>query len=75
MNELLPDAPQCLKRSERRIAPGVYVCAEDHMHIVVPELCRAAGYAVTPENIATLTKAALETLPKSYPDTKIQVVE
>lgn len=60
-DDLKPHAPDCLKKGHRQLAPGVYVCTEKgHLHIVAPELCRANGYAPTPENIETLVKAMRE---------------
>lgn len=41
----------------KRIAPGVYADG-DTMHIDAEELCAAAGYDPTPENVATLERAA-----------------
>jgi hypothetical protein len=70
--ELMPHAPACLHRGEKKLMPGVYVCAENHLHIVAPELCRAAGYAPTPENIATLSRAAIDVMQKQFPDSSVQ---
>lgn len=70
-DDLKPHAPDCMKRGHRRLAPGVYVCAEEgHLHIVAPELCRAHGYAPTPENIDRLVEAARE----QYKNTPLRVV-
>jgi len=42
----------------KRIAAGVYDDGAGGMHLVLPELLDAHGYADTPENRATLIDAA-----------------
>jgi hypothetical protein len=42
----------------KRIAPGVYDDDDGAMHVVLPELLVAHGYADTPENRAMLIDAA-----------------
>lgn len=44
----------------RRLAPGVYSDGTGALHVDAVELCEAAGYEPTPENIATLEAAAAE---------------
>ena len=41
----------------KQLAPGVYVDEHGAMHIVMPELLAANGYADTPENRETLIAA------------------
>lgn len=43
----------------RKIAPGVYE-RDGEMHLDIPELLRANGYADTPENRETMIQAAEE---------------
>jgi len=45
-----------------QLAPGVYVDADQALHLVVSELLTAHGFADTPENRETLVKAAQEML-------------
>ncbi len=42
----------------KRLAPGVYDDGEGGLHLVVPELLVAAGYADTPANRQTVEEAA-----------------
>lgn len=42
----------------KRLEPGVYVDDEGALHLVLPEMLDAAGYADTPENRATLIDVA-----------------
>jgi len=44
----------------KRIAAGVYDDGDGAMHLVLPELLDAHGYADTPDNRATLIEAARE---------------
>lgn len=56
--------------------PGVYADEQGGMHIDVSELLRAQGFADTPQNRATLTKAAQEFFIRQYPAvTKVTVIE
>lgn len=44
----------------KRLAPGVYALGPE-LHLVIPELLEAAGYADTEENIEMVVRAALDT--------------
>lgn len=46
------------KEGMKRLAPGVYADTAGTLHVDAVELCEAAGYEATPENIATLEAAA-----------------
>lgn len=41
-----------------KVTAGVYADADDGMHLVIPELLEANGYADTPANRATVEAAA-----------------
>jgi hypothetical protein len=59
------------KQRLTRIAPGVYDDGKGGMHLVLPELLVAHGYADTPENRALLER----TMRKMLPDTPVEVVD
>jgi hypothetical protein len=44
----------------KALAPGVAYCDNEHMHIFAQELCKAAGYAPTEDNIRMLSEVAQE---------------
>jgi hypothetical protein len=50
----------------KRIAPGLYDDGEGGLHLAVDELLHAYGYADTPENRDTLTRAAQELAEEHY---------
>jgi hypothetical protein len=58
-----------------QLGPGVYVSADGALHLVMPELLTAAGYADTPENRDTLTAAALEVVRAQFPTTRVETVD
>jgi hypothetical protein len=58
----------------RRIAPGVYDDEHGGMHIDLPELLAASGYADTPENRDTLTRAAQDLFGR-LPGTTVEVTD
>jgi hypothetical protein len=49
--DLKPDAPECMHRGHVMLFPGYYVCADNHNHIVAPEVLRFLGLPVNPENL------------------------
>lgn len=62
----------------RRLGPGVYVdesTSPPDLHVDIPELLQANGYADTPENRELMTQAARELCAAEWPDTVIQVRE
>lgn len=48
------------EKSWRKIAPGAYVDQEEGLHLVMDEMCEAAGVAPTDDNIARLALRAGE---------------
>ncbi len=59
----------------RKLAPGLYVDAHNHAHVMIPELLDHFGYADTPENRDVCTKAAVEVCQRVFPGIKAQVVD
>jgi hypothetical protein len=57
-----------------RIAPGVYVTADGALHLDIEEMLEAHGFADTPENRETLTRAAHEVVRRLWPGTRIEDV-
>jgi hypothetical protein len=49
-----------------RLGPGIYDDGHGTLHLDVPELLRAHGYAVTPENINTLGEMARQVAEQQY---------
>jgi hypothetical protein len=58
-----------------QIAIGVYADDRGGLHLFVGELLEANGYADTPENRETLTRAAHETMAKLYPGRPVTDVD
>jgi hypothetical protein len=50
----------------KRLGPGIYDDEHGGLHLHVPELLRAHGYAVTAENIETLTAMARQQIEAQY---------
>lgn len=48
--DLLPHAPECLRRGHTKIAPGIYQCSDRDWHVVAPEICRHLHIEPTTEN-------------------------
>lgn len=69
--DLRPHAPECVRRGHRKLAPGIYRCVEGHDHMILPEICRAAGVPVTRENCERLAKAAVEWLEQHGAEARI----
>lgn len=62
----------------RKLGPGVYVDesrSPPDLHIDVPELLQANGYADTPQNRELMTQVAREIVAEQWPDTVIHVRE
>ena len=59
----------------RRLAPGMYVNDSGELHLDVPELLRAHGYADTQENRDRLAEVARSEIPKLWPATKVTVID
>lgn len=59
----------------RRVLPGVYEDHEGALHLEVPELLAANGYAPTVENIDKVVTVATEMLGARFPGIAISVVE
>lgn len=57
-----------------KLAPGVYVTDDGALHLDIAEMLAAHGWADTPENRETLTRAAHEAIRQSWPDTPITEV-
>lgn len=51
----------------KKIAPGVYAGADGTLHLVIPELLRANGYADTPANRDQVARAARELFAEQLP--------
>lgn len=58
-----------------RIAPGVYVDATNALHLDVPELLAAFGYADTERNRELVTRVAEEQLRATWPGVPITITD
>lgn len=48
----------------RKIVPGLYVDAQERLHLDTKELCETNGWPATPENQDAMEQAALELFKK-----------
>lgn len=56
----------------RQIGPGIYAReSTGELHLVIPEILRAGGYADTPENRETMLRAARELAAEDFPGVPI----
>lgn len=62
-DDLKPNAPDCMQRGYRTIAPGIYKCSEGHRHLVAPEICRTLGVPMTQANLVRIAAAIQERWP------------
>lgn len=58
----------------QRVAKGLYLDSAKAMHFDVDEFIEDLPFAKTPENVAVMTKAAVEGFKKAFGNTEVWVI-
>jgi hypothetical protein len=59
-------------RGWRKVAPGLYLDAQNEAHLMIPELLDHYGYADTPANRDVATRTALEAWALAFPGVPVR---